>query len=128
MLIGFSLVGTGILFAVLVDYRDVSLNNSGCSLSSFLYDTGEARTYLVASLHNLGSKMITSASITFTDDFKIEHGFYDDSLAIDPGHVWEIMNPFPASVSPKKNYVIKSTAVMDDGSVTRCSVVYEIGP
>lgn len=127
LLIGFALFGAGILFAVLVDYRDVSLNNTECSISNvFLYNTGKDRTYFVASLHNLGSRTIASASVTFVDDSGIEHGFTNDSLAIDPGHTWEMKDSFHASVSTKKIYVIRAIATADDASMASCSVTYEI--
>lgn len=126
MLIGFTLIGAGMLFAVLVDYRDVSLNTSECSLSNLsLHIVGDSRAYFIASLHNLGSGVITSATIIFTDDSGIEHGFSDDSLVIDPGYTWDVMDTFPASIS-KKDYVVNAMAITIDGSTIVCSSLYAV--
>lgn len=124
MLIGFTLVGATILSAILVDYRDISLNSADCYSDVSLYGVGENRAYLVVSLRNLGSEIMTSANIMFVDDFGLSHGFANDSLEISPGQTWKKMDSFSASVSPDTKYVIRILATMHDGSMIDCSTVH----
>ena len=126
MLIGFGIVLSGMLLAVLTDYADIATRNSGCILSDVsLYDVGE-RAYLVVSLRNVGSGVITAANVTFVDDDGTSHGFGNSSLAVAPGDAWRQMDSFSATVSDKE-YIVRASATTEDGSVIECFNVQKSG-
>ncbi len=121
LLIGMTTAMVGILLAVLGDHADIAANNAQCALDFTLYDTGDDAAYMVASLHNLGSGVITSADISFIDDHGVERGFADSGISIPPGESWDVMDSLAASVSGGDGYGPIASVTMDDGSMIGCT-------